>query len=69
MKKAYKFSRKEFANYLANGGNIGFKNTIYFNKTQYDKLNNEQRSGKEPVYIDNKIGFMNSKKAWIPKND
>lgn len=61
-------SRKDFLLYLAKGGNVNFDKPIKLNKMQLSKLSKDQKMGREPINIEGKIGYLDGKGYWMPKD-
>lgn len=59
-------TKKDFIAYLAKGGNVNFDKAIKLNKAQLAKLSKDQKDGQEPVYIEDKKGYIDGNGFWEP---
>ena len=61
-------SKKDFLAYLAKGGSISFNKPIKLNRKQLQKLSKDQKAGREPINIEGKVGYLDGKGYWTPKD-
>lgn len=61
-------NRKDFLAYLAKGGSVNFDKPIKLNRKQLQKLSKDQKEGREPINIEGKVGYLDGKGYWMPKD-
>ena len=54
-------TKKDFLAYLAKGGSVGFNKPIKLNRKQL-------KVGREPINIEGKVGYLDGKGYWTPKD-
>lgn len=67
MKSTGILTRKDFLNYLANGGS--FNKPVYLNKAQRAKLDKDQLAGRKPIFIDGKEEYLDGQGYWTSTAD
>lgn len=61
-------NRKDFLSYLAKGGSVNFDKPIKLNRGQLQKLSKDQKEGRKPINIEGKVGYLDGKGYWTPKD-